>query len=69
VSSDEDLSPKEAARIAGRDRKKRRPKMIVDNAGVRRIQLALRDRAAEKKAPLKPGPGDKPRKSRGSGKK
>lgn len=46
---DDELSPKESARIKGRDRKKRPPKMVVDNAGVRGIQLALRQRAAEKK--------------------
>jgi hypothetical protein len=69
MSSDENLSPKEAARIDARERKKRRPKMIVDNAGVRRIQLALRDRAAVKKARVKPKAGDKRGKSRSPGKK
>ncbi|MDQ6710135.1 MAG: hypothetical protein M3Z11_06215 [Candidatus Dormibacteraeota bacterium] len=45
---DEDLSPKEAARIRARERKQRPPKMVVDNAGVKRIQIALRDRKSKK---------------------
>ena len=49
MSSDEDLSPKEAARLRARERKARPAKMVVDNAGVKRIQLALRDRAASTK--------------------
>ena len=50
MSRDEELSPKEAARLRARERKARPPKMVVDNAGVKRIQLALRDRATSKKA-------------------
>jgi len=50
VSRDEELSPKEAARLRARERKARPPKMVVDNAGVKRIQLALRDRTTSKKA-------------------
>jgi hypothetical protein len=50
VSREEDLSPKEAARLRARERKARPPKMVVDNAGVKRIQMALRDRATSKKA-------------------
>jgi hypothetical protein len=49
VSREEDLSPKEAARLRARERKARPPKMVVDNAGVKRIQMALRDRAKRKK--------------------
>ena len=49
MSSDEDLSPKEAARLRARERKARPAKMVVDNAGVKRIQLALRDRATSRK--------------------
>ena len=49
MSREEDLSPKEAARLRARERKARPPKMVVDNAGVKRIQLALRDRSATKK--------------------
>jgi hypothetical protein len=48
VSREEDLSPKEAARLRARERKARPPKMVVDNAGVKRIQMALRDRATSK---------------------
>jgi hypothetical protein len=47
--SDEELPPKDAARIRSRERKARRPKMVVDNAGVKRIQIALRNRAKAKK--------------------
>lgn len=53
MSGEEELSPREAARLRARERKARPPKMVVDNAGVKRIQLALRDRAASKK-PKKP---------------
>lgn len=49
MSSDEDLRPKEAARIRAREKKARRPKMVVDNAGVKRIQAALQNRARTKK--------------------
>jgi hypothetical protein len=49
VTVDDELSAREAARIRARDRKARPPKMIVDNAGVKRIQLALRDRSTSKK--------------------
>lgn len=47
---EEELSAREAARIRARERKARPPKMVVDNAGVKRIQLALRDQAATRKA-------------------
>jgi len=49
VTADDELTPKEAARLRARERKARPPKMVVDNAGVKRIQLALRDRSAAKK--------------------
>ena len=39
------LSAREAARLRARDRK-RSTRMVVDNAGVKRILLAQRDRAA-----------------------
>ncbi|HEY8677179.1 MAG TPA: hypothetical protein VIN39_00920 [Candidatus Dormibacteraeota bacterium] len=48
---EEELSPKERARIRARERKSRPPKMVVDNAGVKRIQLALRDRKPGKEKP------------------
>jgi len=53
MSGDEELSPKEAARVRARERKATPPKMVVDNAGVKRIQIALRDQSASKK-PKKP---------------
>jgi hypothetical protein len=49
MTSEDDLSPTEAARIRARDRKARPPKMVVDNAGVKKIQMALRDRSSSKK--------------------
>ena len=49
MSGEEELSAKEAARIRARERKARRPKMVVDNAGVKRIQAALRNRPSGKK--------------------
>ena len=49
MTAEDELSPREAARIRARDRKARPPKMVVDNAGVKRIQLALRDRSSSKK--------------------
>jgi hypothetical protein len=42
---DEQLSPSERARIRARDRKAQPPRMVVDNAGVKRIQIALQNRA------------------------
>jgi hypothetical protein len=50
MTSEDGLSPKEAARVRARERKARPPKMVVDNAGVKRIQMALRDRSASKKS-------------------
>src|SRR5207237_8133118 len=49
VSGEDELSAKERARIRARERKARRPKMVVDNAVVKRIQAALRNRSSEKK--------------------
>jgi len=49
MTTDDELSAREAARVRARDRKARPPKMVIDNAGVKRIQLSLRDRAKKKK--------------------
>jgi hypothetical protein len=49
------LSPRELARLRARDRK-RTTRMVVDNAGVKRILLARRERAAAGAAP-RPAPG------------
>ena len=49
MSGDDELSPREAARLRARERKARPPKMVVDNAGVKRIQMALSNRAKRKK--------------------
>jgi hypothetical protein len=59
MAGDDELSPKEQARIRSRERKLRPPRMIVDNAGVRRIQLALKDRARRGK-PKPPTGSDQP---------
>ena len=45
---DSELPPKERERQRHRDRK-RETKMIVDNAGVRRLLPALRERSASRK--------------------
>lgn len=50
MSGEDDLSPKEAARLRARERKARPPKMVVDNAGVKRIQMALHDQSTGKKS-------------------
>ncbi len=51
-----DLEPREDARTRRRDRR-RRTAMVVDNAGVKRIQLALRERAVRA---ARPGPTPPP---------
>jgi hypothetical protein len=56
VSEDVELLPEpEKARVRARDRKVRGPKVVVDNAGLRKVhmQLAERRRAATPK-PSKP---------------
>ena len=45
MSEEDELSARERARIRARDRKSRPPRMVVDNAGVKRIQSALQKRA------------------------
>jgi len=44
MSEEDELSARERARIRARDRKSRPPRMVVDNAGVKRIQSALQKR-------------------------
>lgn len=46
---EDELSPKERARLRAREKKSRPPRMVVDNAGVKRIQLALGQSAKRKK--------------------
>jgi hypothetical protein len=43
------LSPREAAHLRVRDRK-RTTRMVVDNAGLKRVLQAQRDRAAQERA-------------------
>ena len=57
VSEDVDLLPEpEKARVKARDRKVRGPKVVVDNAGLRKVQMQLaeRRRAAAKAKPEGP---------------
>jgi hypothetical protein len=52
VSEDLELLPdSEKARVRARDRKVRGPKVVVDNAGLRKVQMQLaeRRRAAQRK--------------------
>jgi hypothetical protein len=45
VSEDVELLPEpEKARVKARDRKVRGPKVVVDNAGLRKVQMQLADR-------------------------
>jgi hypothetical protein len=46
----DDLTPRERARLRSRDRK-RTTQMVVDNAGIKRMALALAQRRAPKAAP------------------
>jgi hypothetical protein len=53
VSEDEDLLPdRERARVKSRDRKVRGPKVIVDNAGLKKLALHIADkrRATKRKS-------------------
>lgn len=47
---DDDLTPRERARLRSRDRK-RTTQMVVDNAGIKRMALALAQRRAPKAVP------------------
>jgi hypothetical protein len=57
VSEDVDLLPEpEKARVKARDRKVRGPKVVVDNAGLRKVQMQLAERLrASKKPPPEKG--------------
>jgi len=46
----DDLTPRERARLRSRDRK-RTTHMVVDNAGIKRMALALAQRRAPKAVP------------------
>ena len=52
----EQLAAAEAARVKARDRKVRGPKVIVDNAGLRKATMALADRRRRKAAKPEEGP-------------
>jgi hypothetical protein len=55
VSDEEEMLPKrEVSRIRSRDRKVRGPKMVVDNAGLKKIQLELAQRRRAAKPKPKP---------------
>ncbi|HEY6378919.1 MAG TPA: hypothetical protein VI316_07045 [Candidatus Dormibacteraeota bacterium] len=55
----EQLPAPEAARVRARDRK-RTTRMVVDNAGVKRVQLARRDRAEARRQARSDGPEGAP---------
>jgi hypothetical protein len=55
VSEEEEMLPKrEVSRIRSRDRKVRGPKMVVDNAGLKKIQLQLAQRRRSARPKPKP---------------
>lgn len=60
---DAELSPSESSRLRARDRK-RSTRMVVDNAGIKRILLARRDRVAARASAKDEAaagtPGDRP---------
>ena len=57
MSEDVELLPdSEKARVKARDRKVRGPKVVVDNAGLRKVQMQL----AERRRAAKPKPAPKP---------
>jgi len=57
VSEDVELLPDaEKARVKARDRKVRGPKVVVDNAGLRRVQMQLAERRRAAKPKPKPNP-------------
>ena len=59
MSEDVELLPEpEKARVKARDRKVRGPKVVVDNAGLRKVQMQLAERRRTAKARPKPKPVD-----------
>jgi hypothetical protein len=57
VSEDVELLPDaEKARVKARDRKVRGPKVVVDNAGLRKVQMQLAERRRAAKPKPKPNP-------------
>jgi hypothetical protein len=45
----EELTPKESAHVAARERKKRKPKVIAVNPGLRNLALHLAEKRTRKK--------------------
>jgi hypothetical protein len=57
VSEDvEQLPEPEKARVKARDRKVRGPKVVVDNAGLRKVQMQVAERRRAAKPRPKPAP-------------
>lgn len=52
----EQLPEPEKARVKARDRKVRGPKVVVDNAGLRKVQMQLAERRRAVKPRPKPAP-------------
>ena len=50
------LSPREGARARSRDRKVRGPRVVVDNAGLKRLTLQLAQRRRDARRRRQPGP-------------
>ena len=51
VTDDAELSPRERARIRGRDRKVRGPRVIVDNPGLKKLVVDLANRRRARRNP------------------
>ena len=50
------LSPRERARLRGRDRKVRGPRMIVDNPGLKKLTVDLANRRRQARQARRPRP-------------
>ena len=57
MNEDVDLLPEpEKARVQARDRKVRGPKVVVDNVGLRKVQMQVADRRRSAAKPNPKGP-------------
>jgi hypothetical protein len=50
----DDLPERERARVRSRDRKIRRPRMVVDNPGLKKLTVDLAERRRRRAAPAAP---------------
>ena len=51
ASESDDLPDKEKAKLAGRDRKLRGPKVVVDNPGLRKVAIDLAEKRRQARKP------------------